>query len=87
MLKHGLVMLLSNQQARWLDQRRHQLLCRGIWRRHQFLQMALSDLSCCLTPELSRTDLWPRRCDNVPHIDAATKRSRLERIVRPRADA
>src|SRR5690606_5481882 len=37
-----------------------------------------------LTPELSRAVLWPRRCDTVRHSGAATKRSRLERIVRRR---
>ena len=39
-----------------------------------------------ITPELSRTDLWPRRCDNLPNNSAATKRSRLERIVRSAGD-
>ena len=43
---------------------------------------------CCgsagLTPELSRSALRPRRCDNVPNNSAAAKRSRLERIVRRR---
>ncbi len=36
-----------------------------------------------LTPELSRTDLRPRHCDNLRHCAEAAKRSRLERIVRP----
>jgi hypothetical protein len=40
--------------------------------------------TCSLTPELSRTVLRPRRCDNLPHNGVAAKRSRLERIVRPR---
>ena len=35
-----------------------------------------------LTPELSRSALRPRRCDNLPNNSAAVKRSRLERIVR-----
>ena len=35
-----------------------------------------------LTPELSRSALRPRRCDNLPNNSAAAKRSRLERIVR-----
>ena len=40
---------------------------------------------CALTPELSRSALRPRRCDNLPNNSAAAKRSRLERIVRPLA--
>ena len=35
-----------------------------------------------LTPELSRSALRPRRCDNLSNNSAAAKRSRLERIVR-----
>ena len=36
----------------------------------------------CLTPELSRAVLRPRRRDNVPCGAVAAKRSRLERFVR-----
>src|SRR5690606_35767863 len=40
-----------------------------------------------LTPELSRAVLWPRRWHSLRRHAEATKRSRLERIVRPHAYA
>ena len=50
-------------------------------------RVATSFLATLLTPELSRSALRPRRCDNLPNNSAAAKRSRLERIVRPLASS
>ena len=45
---------------------------------------ALNFISEALTPELSRADERPRRWDNPSASAEAAKRTRLERIVRPR---
>ena len=57
----------------------------GFCREHQVHGVPCGHSGCGLTPELSRSALRPRRCDNLPNNSAAAKRSRLERIVRPLA--
>ena len=61
------------------------LFAQGVYALRGWGELFEQRCSCfnCLTPELSRAVLWPRRRDNVPHGGAATNRSRLERIVSP----